>query len=283
MIVGYVTGQELRMESPVVVADTVNYLSARFVFRNKDWDGLAVRAVFAFGESSFSFPLTDGMIRQKDGLNLSAGAWRVHLVGSSVVDGVLAQRITTNPAEIMVQPTGGLGGGLLPEIPATDVERLAAKDSEQDERIRRLEEGSGGGSGGVDFVAGNALELTEDGELNVKTTDKAEAGNVLPITSEGVNAVAVELWKTIGNKLDATELTKAINTALAHAKESGEFDGDHGISPHIGDNGNWFVGNTDTGVQAQGEDYVLTEFDKIQIAGIVLSEIPKYNGEVEDA
>lgn len=48
-----------------------------------------------------------------------------------------------------------------------------------------------------------------------------------------------------------------------------------GITPHIGENGNWYIGETDTGVKAQGEpgepgapgkDYVLTEDDKRSIA-----------------
>lgn len=30
--------------------------------------------------------------------------------------------------------------------------------------------------------------------------------------------------------------------------------GKDGITPHIGPNGNWFLGSTDTGVKAQGED-----------------------------
>lgn len=42
---------------------------------------------------------------------------------------------------------------------------------------------------GIDFTPGNALELTEDGVLNVKTTDTAEADNTLPITSSGVNMI----------------------------------------------------------------------------------------------
>ena len=29
--------------------------------------------------------------------------------------------------------------------------------------------------------------------------------------------------------------------------------GDDGISPHIGNNGNWWIGTTDTGIKAQGE------------------------------
>ena len=39
-----------------------------------------------------------------------------------------------------------------------------------------------------------------------------------------------------------------------------------GITPHIGTNGNWFLGDTDTGVKAQGDDYILTEADKTEIA-----------------
>ena len=30
-------------------------------------------------------------------------------------------------------------------------------------------------------------------------------------------------------------------------------NGSNGISPHIGDNGNWYIGSTDTGIRAQGE------------------------------
>lgn len=43
----------------------------------------------------------------------------------------------------------------------------------------------------------------------------------------------------------------AIDEALAAAKESGEFDG---ITPTIGDNGNWYLGRTDTGKPSRGTD-----------------------------
>ena len=42
---------------------------------------------------------------------------------------------------------------------------------------------------GVNFTPGNALELTDDGTLNVKTTDNAEQDNTLPITSTGVYTI----------------------------------------------------------------------------------------------
>ena len=58
----------------------------------------------------------------------------------------------------------------------------------------------------------------------------------------------------ISGKLDADKLPEAVNDALAQAKASGEFDGADGITPHIGDNGNWYLGNTDTAVKAAGSD-----------------------------
>ena len=58
--------------------------------------------------------------------------------------------------------------------------------------------------------------------------------------------------------------------------------GTPGISPHIGANGNWYVGETDTGVRAQGDNYVLTKNDKTEIAAQVVDMLPKYAGEVED-
>ena len=59
----------------------------------------------------------------------------------------------------------------------------------------------------------------------------------------------------VGSYLESTELTSAIDTALAQAKASGEFDGNPGapgVTPHIGTNGNWYIGTEDSGVSATG-------------------------------
>ena len=102
-------------------------------------------------------------------------------------------------------------------------------------------------------------------------------------------AVAAADAKTAGDalakKLDSDKLSGAVDDALRQAKESGEFNGapgKPGVTPHIGENGNWFVGDADTGVKAQGDDYVLTDADKSEIAQIAVDLLPKYNGEVED-
>lgn len=54
-------------------------------------------------------------------------------------------------------------------------------------------------------------------------------------------------------------LQDAIDQALAQAKNSGEFDGEKGspgkdgITPHIGGNGNWYLGDNDTGKPSRGD------------------------------
>lgn len=43
---------------------------------------------------------------------------------------------------------------------------------------------------------------------------------------------------------------KAVAAALNEAKESGNFSGTDGLTPYIGENGNWWIGEEDTGVAA---------------------------------
>ena len=68
--------------------------------------------------------------------------------------------------------------------------------------------------------------------------------------------------------------------------------GDPGITPHIGENGNWYLGDTDTGKPSRGEkglkgdkgdtpvkgtDY-WTEADKAEIVADTLAALPKWTG-----
>lgn len=54
------------------------------------------------------------------------------------------------------------------------------------------------------------------------------------------------------NKRDKWVHTNADTGAVELVEQSPQ--GDPGITPHIGANGNWWIGTTDTGVKAQGED-----------------------------
>lgn len=55
------------------------------------------------------------------------------------------------------------------------------------------------------------------------------------------------------NTATKDDVGTAVNEALTAAKASGEFDGADGITPTIGNNGNWFLGDTDTGKPSRGE------------------------------
>jgi hypothetical protein len=52
---------------------------------------------------------------------------------------------------------------------------------------------------------------------------------------------------------NSTQVQTIFNEAFAQAKASGEFDGADGITPHIGENGNWFIEDIDTGNPSRGE------------------------------
>lgn len=126
MIVGYVVGQALTIDTPVIASDSVNYIEARFVFLNRDWDGLAIHAIFDDGDVAYTCPLKDGRVAQDNGLNLGAGTWRVHLVGSAMDGDVLVRRITTNPAKIEVVCAGRMDGEPVPPARYTDIEEIEA-------------------------------------------------------------------------------------------------------------------------------------------------------------
>lgn len=125
MITGTVKGQSLRISSPTIAADTISYLTARFVFTS-DWDGAVKFAHFSCGEKNYSVPLTDNEIGEGDKLNLGAGTWKVWLHGERYEGGKLKQRITTEEALLVVRATGNFEGGPFPTVPS-EIERLHAE------------------------------------------------------------------------------------------------------------------------------------------------------------
>ena len=66
-----------------------------------------------------------------------------------------------------------------------------------------------------------------------------------------------------GFYLFSGRLWKPIDTSTGGA------DGDDGITPHIGENGNWFIGDTDTGVKAKAESGVYIGSDEAPPGAVV--------------
>ena len=77
-----IEGQNLQVYVPsVMVADTINYFEADFVFLGNDWNGLSKWAHFRQGEQVYDLPLTEDRIPAEAGLNLGSGCWEVCVHG----------------------------------------------------------------------------------------------------------------------------------------------------------------------------------------------------------
>lgn len=118
--------QSLTAEYLPLAAESVQYLTAKVVCETEDWTGREIKAMFGQGCTVYEIPVTGGEITAKQQLNLTAGDWRVWLVGNSARDGEVIPRITTNIAHISVAPTGGMEGNPFPAIPPTVEEQLRA-------------------------------------------------------------------------------------------------------------------------------------------------------------
>ncbi len=140
----YVTGQSIRFASPVIAANSLDFLQARFHFSGDTWDGYSKWAHFRQGETVFDLNLIDDQITREMHLNLSLGSWEVYLTG------VLGEsRLTTVPVIVQVMESG-LIDEPLHQIPLTVAEQLDSKASLALEK------------------ANDILETIESGELDGK-------------------------------------------------------------------------------------------------------------------
>ena len=157
MLTGIIRGQRLMLRTPLVVADSINYLTAKFTF-DPDWAGRAITAYFVCGDKTITAELTSGEITAEQGINLTAGRWELKLSGIKA-----DSRVTAGPVQFDVLPFGATDGEL-PDISLTQYEQLLAKIGDMDELttadksslVAAINEAaqSGGGSGGGGLPAG---------------------------------------------------------------------------------------------------------------------------------
>ena len=187
--------QSLTAEYLPLAAESVQYLTAKVVCETEDWTGREIKAMFEQGCTVYEVPVTGGEITAKQQLNLTAGDWRVWLVGNSARDGDVIPRITTNVAHIRVAPTGGTEGNPFPASPPTVEERLRADmgnladltTEDKSSLVAAINEVRQTGGGGTAYTIGHGLKLdAKTNTLSVDTADKMEQDNTLPITSAAV-------------------------------------------------------------------------------------------------
>ena len=187
--------QTLTAEHLPLAAESVQYLTAKVVCETEDWTGREIKAMFGQGCTVHEVSVIDGEITAKQQLNLTAGDWRVWLVGNSARDGDVIPRITTNVTHIIVAPTGGTEGNPFPTIPPTVEEQLRADmgnladltTEDKSSLVAAINEVRQTGGGGTAYTIGHGLKLdAKTNTLSVDMADKMEQDNTLPITAAAV-------------------------------------------------------------------------------------------------
>ena len=155
MIEFYVSGQNLRVYTPVVAADTLNYLTAKVWFLGDEWDGYTRWLHFRRGEGAgtevYDLILdgNDGITADK-GLNLTEGEWTVYLSGNRE-----GARLTTAPVILTVRESG-LVDAPLHALPLSVAEQISNNASAALAAAREVktqaEAGAFNGRDGLSFV-----------------------------------------------------------------------------------------------------------------------------------
>ena len=121
----YVSGQSLKMFTPVTAADSLKYLTAQFHFTDDDGDGYTRWAHFRSGETVYDIELDgEDCITEEDALNLTAGEWEIYLTGTKD-----AARLTTIVVILTVKESGLIDAPLhvLPQSVAELIDAKAAQ------------------------------------------------------------------------------------------------------------------------------------------------------------
>lgn len=123
MIEFYVSGQSLKFFTPVIAADSLNYLTVRLNFADEQWDGYSKWLHFRQGEGlgalSYDLQLNeDGEITAGQKLNLTVGQWEIYLTGTKETS-----RLTTVPVILTVKESG-LIDAPLHELPMSVAEQV---------------------------------------------------------------------------------------------------------------------------------------------------------------
>lgn len=236
-ITGFIKGQTLKISQSVIVESSIDYLEAQFTFQTSDWDDLDKWAHFTNGGTSYVLRLKKDKIGRDMHLNLFAGTWKVYLHGT----GKNGMRITTDEAALTVRTTGAENGEVFPTIPPSVAEQVAldaraARDIAEELRA----DAENGMFDGTSVTISSISESIEDGGLNTVVFSDGSSLNV----KNGSRG-------STGDKGDAGE--------KGEKGEKGERGAD-GLTPHIGTNGNWWIGETDTGVSV-APDVVQTTGD----------------------
>ena len=172
----YIDGQTIRFTSPVIAANSRDYLTARFHFSGEEWEGCSKWAHFRQGETVYDLSLENDEISSGMHLNLSLGQWEVYLTGHRE-----ETRITTVPVLLQVRESG-LIDEPLHQIPLSVAEQVDSKANLALEKARAIEaQIESGALDGRDF---RILGYYESLEALTAAVETPERGDVYGVGTE---------------------------------------------------------------------------------------------------
>lgn len=208
--------QSLTAEYLPLAAESVQYLTAKVVCETEDWTGREIKAMFGQGCTVHEISVTGGEITAKQQLNLTAGDWRVWLVGNSARDGEVIPRITTNVAHISVAPTGGTEGNPFPTIPPTAEEQLRADmgnladltTEDKSSLVAAINEAAESGGGAADAVTYTPQTLTTEQQKQART-------NIGAYTKPASGIPKSDLAQSVQTSLDKADTAISLGLTAA--------------------------------------------------------------------
>lgn len=172
----YIDGQTVRFTSPVIAANSRDYLTARFHFSREEWKDCSKWAHFRQGETVYDLSLENDEISSGMHLNLSVGQWEVYLTGHRE-----ETRITTVPVLLQVRESG-LIDEPLHQIPLSVAEQVDSKANLALEKARAIEaQIESGALDGRDF---QILGYYESLEALTAAVEKPERGDAYGVGAE---------------------------------------------------------------------------------------------------
>lgn len=167
MLEFYVTGQNLKMFSPVIAADSLNYLTAMFHFNGAEWDGYTRWAHFRKDSTVYDIALDENdMITEDKALNLTIGEWEIYVTGTNG-----SSRLTTVVVIVTVKKSG-LEDAPLHVIPLSVAEQVDSKASQ------------------ALLLAQAVKNAADEGKFNGKEGTQGPAGPVGPAGPQGIQGPA---------------------------------------------------------------------------------------------
>ena len=210
-----------RTDDFFVVGGSQRYLYAKFDFCS-DWSELQQYAVFTGDLQTYRIPIVDGECEVP---------WEMLLTKRFFVGCEAGQRITSNAVEIKVHPCGAPEETGTPRKPTptlqSQIGNLSDLKTEAKENLVNA----------INEVCGQQKE-PED----VPGLPGEDGGYYVPTVSQ-----VDENTMNVSFTASKEEMPAVADQSIMLPS------GTDGMTPYIGDNGNWFIGDTDTGKPSRGE------------------------------